>query len=120
MILKQQHSWPLQPTPSTGENILRSLIKSMFNITHFRCNRREQLYKPNYHQLMIGREDSLHEAAHSIDVGTRVFVHGSLKTYVQPANDGTKKLVYFIKPNKLLVTQESRDDRAGDDALDNM
>lgn len=71
---------------------------------------------------MFGRDDSLREIAQSIEVGTRVFVHGSLKTYVQQANDGSKKIVCFIKPKKLLLSQESRDDRAdaSDDASDNV
>lgn len=78
-------------------------------------NRREQRYQPNRHQLLIPNDDNLRDIANNIEVGSRLFVHGQLKSFYNETNDGHKKIVYYIRPRKLIVNQEFLDEATRDD-----
>lgn len=59
---------------------------------------------------MIQNNDEMRDLVCKIPVGSKIYVHGSMKSFSQEANDGKRKFIYFIKPNKLVLSQKHRDE----------
>lgn len=66
-------------------------------------NRKEQRYKKNLHQVMIMEDDEFQQRANRLDVGAGVYIHGYLKTESVCKESAILRLMYYIRPSKLII-----------------
>lgn len=72
-------------------------------------HRREQNYKKNLHQVMVMEDDEIQQRAIRLDIGAGVYIHGCLKTEHVRKQNAILRLMYYIRPSKLIVCQPTKD-----------
>lgn len=62
------------------------------------------------HQVMIKDNDNMRQQANSLDAGTGVLIHGSLNSNFVRDEEGKSRIMYYIRPRQLIVSQPTEID----------